>query len=854
MATDLSLAFQFENGLAFTETDIAIFSGSVDPSAGAGTPAPRGSLFLRDNGELYIKAGEADTSWNWHLQADDVVINVVQPSSGLTITGGPIQNSGTLTFALSNDLSALEGLVGTGFATRTGADTWATRTILGTAGNITVNDGDGIAGSPIINLATVGTAGTFGSATSVPVFTADAFGRVTAVTNTAISLSLDNLSDVTITSPTSGQVLSYNGTSWVNSTPTSGGSGTVTSVAATAPTSGFTIIGSPITTSGTLVFALSNDLAAVEGIASVGFAVRTGADTWDTAGIYGTLNRITVTNNLGADDVGIDIASTYAGQTSITTLGTIGTGTWQGATVETAYGGTGLSTIGTANQVLGVNVSGTALEYKSIVAGSGISISSTAGQIQITSTAPGGTVTSVAATQPAAGLTITGSPITTSGTLVFSLSNDLAAVEGLSTTGIAVRTSADTWETRSLTSGQNITVTNANGVAGNPSIALSGVVPIANGGTGLSALGTALQVLRVNDAGTALEYATVGGTGTVTSVAATQPAAGLTITGSPITTTGTLVFSLANDLGAIEALNGTGFYTRTGTDTWAARSLTQPASGLTITNPAGVAGNPTFALANDLAAVEGLTTTGIAVRTSADTWATRTIQGTTNQITVTDGAGTAGDPTIAIATNPIIPGTGSVQIPSGTTVERTSPAANGMIRYNTTTNQYEAWVVDKWVGLALFSDGGTYQIDAYLGPIPSTSGTSAVPFDSTEPLATEGTEIWSRTVTPTSSTSRFVVECPFTVDIGTSNRVLIVSIFRGTVNLGSALFYSTGGGRPITLSMKVNDTPGTTSPITFSMRAGIGAGTGTWYINATAGGQTLGGKLVSQYEIREFSQ
>jgi hypothetical protein len=177
-----------------------------------------------------------------------------------------------------------------------------------------------------------------------------------------------------------------------------------------------------------------------------------------------------------------------------------------------------------------------------------------------------------------------------------------------------------------------------------------------------------------------------------------------------------------------------------------------------------------------------------------------------------------------------------------------------MIRYNSTTNQYEAWVVDKWVGLALFSDGGTFQLNAYLGDIPSTSGTSAVPYDNTEPLSTEGTEIWTRTITPSNTTSRIVVECPFTVDLGTSNRVLIVSLFRDTVNLGTALFYSTGGGRPVTLSMKVNDLPGTSSPVAYSMRAGVGAGTATWYINSTAGGQTLGGKLVSQYEIREFNQ
>lgn len=86
-------------------------------------------------------------------------------------------------------------------------------------------------------------------------------------------------------------------------------------------------------------------------------------------------------------------------------------------------------------------------------------------------TPPAGTVTSVAATQPSAGFTITGSPITSSGTLVFSLANDLAALEALNSTGIAVRTAADTWAQRSIAAGAGVSVTDGGGVSGNPTIA-----------------------------------------------------------------------------------------------------------------------------------------------------------------------------------------------------------------------------------------------------------------------------------------------------------------------------------------------------------------------------------------------
>ena len=64
--------------------------------------------------------------------------------------------------------------------------------------------------------------------------------------------------------------------------------------------------------------------------------------------VIGTADRITVNPN------SVDIASTYAGQTSITTLGTIGTGTWQAGIVGPTYGGTGVNN-GTKTITLGGN-------------------------------------------------------------------------------------------------------------------------------------------------------------------------------------------------------------------------------------------------------------------------------------------------------------------------------------------------------------------------------------------------------------------------------------------------------------------------------------------------------------------
>jgi hypothetical protein len=61
--------------------------------------------------------------------------------------------------------------------------------------------------------------------------------------------------------------------------------------------------------------------------------------TGNTIDAVGTANRIIV----NADN--IDIAATYVGQPSITTLGTIASGVWNGVPINVAYGGTGAATL-----------------------------------------------------------------------------------------------------------------------------------------------------------------------------------------------------------------------------------------------------------------------------------------------------------------------------------------------------------------------------------------------------------------------------------------------------------------------------------------------------------------------------
>ncbi len=206
----------------------------------------------------------------------------------------------------------------------------------------------------------------------------------------------------------------------------------------------------------------------------------------------------------------------------------------------------------------------------------------------------------------------------------------------------------------------------------------------------------------------------VTGSGTSTTRSLTAPAAGITISNSNgVSGNPTLV--LANDLAAVEGLSSTGLTARTASDTWTTRSLTAPAAGITISNNDGVSGNPTFALANDLAAVEGLSSTGYAVRIASDTWINRSISGTSNQITVTNGDGVAGNSVIVIANNPIMPGNASMTVPIGNTSQQPGVATDGMIRYNSQTTLFEFRQNGNFINYQL--------LDSDLSALSSTSTT-----------------------------------------------------------------------------------------------------------------------------------
>jgi hypothetical protein len=125
--------------------------------------------------------------------------------------------------------------------------------------------------------------------------------------------------------------------------------------------------------------------------------------------------RIAGTKVLDATSLGSGVIGS-----SLTSVGTIGTGTWQGTAIGTLYGGTGQTTY-TDGQLLIGKTDGT-LAKATLTASTGVTITNADGSITISATGSGGTVTSVDVSG-GTGLTATGGPISSSGTITIDLDN-----------------------------------------------------------------------------------------------------------------------------------------------------------------------------------------------------------------------------------------------------------------------------------------------------------------------------------------------------------------------------------------------------------------------------------------------
>lgn len=147
-----------------------------------------------------------------------------------------------------------------------------------------------------------------------------------------------------------------------------------------------------------------------------GIAVGVGSGSVSSVSGTGTVNGITLTGTVTTSG-----SLTLGGTLTNVSLSTQVTGT-----LPVANGGTGQTTYTNGQLLIG---NGSGLTKATLTAGSGISITNGSGTITIAATGgSSGTVTSVAASGGTTGLTFSGSPITTSGTLT--LSGTLAVANG----------------------------------------------------------------------------------------------------------------------------------------------------------------------------------------------------------------------------------------------------------------------------------------------------------------------------------------------------------------------------------------------------------------------------------------
>jgi hypothetical protein len=127
------------------------------------------------------------------------------------------------------------------------------------------------------------------------------------------------------------------------------------------------------------------------------------------------------------------------------------------------------------------------------------------------------------------------------------------------------------------------------------------------------------------------------------------------------------------------------------------RQIVAGTAGVQITNGNGVSGNPSIELTGTVGALAGLSGVGI-LGLNGSTVTGLTLVGTANQIDVANGTGPS-DPTISIASNPTLPGTGAVLMPGGTTAERPGGTA-GQVRFNSDTGFMEYYTGSMWANLS----------------------------------------------------------------------------------------------------------------------------------------------------------
>ena len=285
-------------------------------------------------------------------------------------------------------------------------------------------------------------AGSYGSASHVGTFTVDAQGRLTSASNTSIAIAASQITSGELSvgrggtganTFTANGVLYGSGASALQATAVGATNEVLVGNTASAPTWA-ALSGLTIGTATNVAGGAANQIVYNTAAGTTSFIVApTVANTyleWSGSAFQWSANPLgTVTS--------VDVSGGTTGLTTsggpITTSGTI---TLAG-TLAVANGGTGQTSY-TDGQLLIGNSTGNTLTKATLTAGTGITVTNGSGSISIAAI-NNGTVTSVDASGGTTGLSFSGGPITTSGTLA--LAGTLITSNG--GTGLTTYTAGD---------------------------------------------------------------------------------------------------------------------------------------------------------------------------------------------------------------------------------------------------------------------------------------------------------------------------------------------------------------------------------------------------------------------------
>ena len=277
--------------------------------------------------------------------------------------------------------------------------------------------------------------------------------------------------------------------------------------------------------------------------------------------------------------------------------------------------------------------------------------------------------------------------------------------------------------------------------------------------------------------------------------------------------------------------SGTGFQVKTTANTIASREIAV-GSGLAVTNPDGIAGNPFIAYSGLMSNIAALSGTGL-VAVDGTTASPVTIVGTTDQIGVANGNG-VGSPTISFANNPVLPGTGAVTVPVGDLSQR-PVGAIGQIRYDTSLASFEGYTSSGW---------GAIVAGTAVTLLDTGTGLTGGPITSTGTIALADTTVVAGTYGSATQTGRFDVNAQGQLTSAsnvtiTPSGIGAVASVAGTANQITAV-----GTTNVILSLPnaLTFTGKTVTDGTFNMAAAtVGADT----VTTNNAGQTLINKSIS---------